>query len=266
MSITLVTVVTNPTQYEQLIVRNLHTKGCQLRSYDNSQENLPIPTRYNHFIENELPTEGWVIFCHQDFEFLQDPADILEGLDTNSIYGPIGVRSDLSAFLNLSFHSYKIKPSLHKKYEYVPSLLGQIHQHGAARSFLNGTYISKPHEVDTLDCCCIIMHSSLIRNYQLRFDTEFNFHLYAEDLCLAAKSKGVKSKAIQINCCHYSLGNLNQLFWDKYHQLLKKYPTDFFLTTCVYNPQEVIKHMLGIHYPAVKKILSHSNLFQKSTE
>ncbi len=262
MKNSIVSVVTNKAQYKKLLASNPFLQGCTLRPYDNSQENLPIPTRYNHFIENELPQDGWIVFCHQDFEFLQNPNDILLNLDKNCIYGPIGVRTGIKSAISLTFHSYRWKPSLHKKYEYIFSLKGQIHQNSNDRSYLNGTYITSPQLVDTLDCCCIIIHSSLITKHHLRFDPNFDFHCYTEDLCLAARHLNIQSKAIQIKCCHYSLGNLNEAFWSKYQSLLQKYPSDFFATTCNYNYVTIFEQLLGKRWPSVAKGFMYQNLFQ----
>ena len=261
MNITIVTAVTNKKQYQHFVFKNRYLQNCMLRFYDNSQENLPIPTRYNHFIENELSENTWTIFCHQDFEFLQNPEEILKDLDPNYVYGPIGVETQIHSSLHLIFHSWRIKPSFHKKKEYLSVFQGQIHQYGGKKPFLLGRYLSRPANVDTLDCCCVIVHSSLLKKHNLRFDSTFDFHLYAEDFCLSAHLKGIKSRAVQIQCAHHSLGNMNKHFWNKYQDLLRKFPHDFFLTTCVSNPSIALKLRLEKYPEIIENLTLSQNLF-----
>lgn len=241
-NIFIISVTNNETIYNQAIGNNPHLAKCHITKYDNSQENLPIPTRYNHFIEHELNgQDGWIIFCHQDFEFLQNPEEILKDLDKNYVYGPIGVTSNTSRHLHLIFREdRKLRPSIRLRKHHIPLCLGQISHGPLPVRHLVGTKISKPTPVDTVDCCCLIAHSSLIRSANLRFDEDFDFHLYAEDFCLSAKKKGIRTCAVQCKCYHYSLGNINDLFWKKYQELFNKYPDVLFLTTCVFNIKQIL--------------------------
>lgn len=228
----IVTVYTNGAQYNQLFTHNKQLAACHFHPYDNTQENLPVAARYNDFIDHHLPQEGWVIFCHQDFEFLQDPAPVLEKLSKNFIYGPIGIAAQPHKTLTLTFHSWR-KPSLKWGTELRPVYYGQIKQGTGPDEKTIGLHLRAPHLVDTLDCCCLIAHSSLIRQHRLRFDEQFDFHLYSEDFSLAARQQGVLTRAVQLNCRHHSAGTTDQAFWTKYKALLQKYPQEIFLTTCV---------------------------------
>lgn len=233
-SISIVSVITNSAQYKQLFTENRFLSKTTLYPYDNSQQNLSIPTRYNHFIEHIMPQNSWIVFCHQDFEFLQDPHEVLDKLDKNCIYGPIGVAQYKRRFL-VSYLRHGWKPTIRLRQTIYPKYLGQIIQGSSSKDFKIGQKITYPKTVDTIDCCCLIVHSSLIRAKNLRFDEQFNFHLYSEDFSLSASEKHIKTKVIQIKCKHYSEGKINELFWQKYRQLLAKYPTKFFFTTCVSN-------------------------------
>jgi len=258
MDITFVSVVTNFNQYHKLFTNNPHVQKYTLRTYDNRKENLPIPARYNHFIDNELSTDGWVIFCHQDFEFLQDPAPVLEKLDKKFIYGPVGVALQKQKNLHLIFYKHRLKPSLHVKAHFNGVWKGWIHQ--GDKDECAGEIIHAPEIVDTVDCCCIFMHSSLIRQHALRFDPQFNFHCYCEDFCLAARQKEVFTKAVQLSARHYSSGDMNKLFWQKYDALLNKYPAELFSTTCVSSPQAIFGRLLGKRYEQMKTIFEGKNL------
>jgi 2-polyprenyl-3-methyl-5-hydroxy-6-metoxy-1,4-benzoquinol methylase len=60
--------------------------------------------------------------------------------------------------------------------------------------------------VDTLDCQCAIVHSSLVEKYNLCFDENLKFDLYIEDFCINAKiNHDIESNILNINCCHHSI-------------------------------------------------------------
>lgn len=240
----IISVCNNLSVYNRAIATNPHLGNCLITKYDNSQDNLPIPTRYNHFINHQLNREdGWLIFCHQDFEFLCPPEKILQKLDKNCVYGPIGVALKPHKYWKLLFYPYNRRPSVRIGNESKECRFGEIYE-GTEKSHTTGRKISKPKTVDTVDCCCLMIHSSLLRSSGLRFDETFDFHLYTEDFCLAARHKNIPVKAVQCDCCHYSRGTMNQSFWNKYELLQEKYPDDFFLTTCVSHPRQVLFHKL----------------------
>lgn len=246
-NIYIISVCNNNTIYNRVIGNNPYLANCHITKYDNSQENLPIPTRYNHYIEYELNgQEGWLIFCHQDFQFLEDPASVLARLDPNSIYGPIGIYAPKYRTFLIQFGGQHWIHT-HRRKEIRPVLCGQILQGEDRQTLSLGKRLKYPQEVDTVDCCCLIVHSSLIKRFNLRFDSQFDFHLYSEDFSLAARKHGIKTYACQIKCRHMSPGNANESFWIKYQALLKKYPNEFFLTTCA-GVKQYFYHSLAAHW------------------
>ena len=212
-------VVTNQTQYHALVKQNPFLKDCICHFATNTPAcNISVATHYNRFInEKILPEkqEGWVIFCHQDFEWLEDPAAVLDKLDPQIIYGPTGMQ-------RIEYHWGSYKFTTGKSYCQFP-----------AGPFVVGIYSVHPQPVDTLDCCCVCVHSSLLKKYSLRFDDVFDFHCYVEDFCLNAREKGVQVYAIQLHCKHYSNGKLSRLFFERYNTLLHKYPQSLFVTPLV---------------------------------
>jgi hypothetical protein len=111
--------------------------------------------------------------------------------------------------------------------------LGQITQKTAVKTVRMGRYLKRPVNVDTVDCCCMIIHSSLVARYNLRFDQALDWHLYVEDFCLGAKyHHDILTKSVQLQSIHYSSGNVNFDFLDKLTYLKKKYKTEAFSTTC----------------------------------
>ena len=75
--------------------------------------------------------------------------------------------------------------------------------------------------VKTLDCCCCIVHSSLLK--VLRFDENLDFHMYVEDLCHSAKKLGILSRVVQFDCRHLSGGNHNEALEKAAQYVMKKH-------------------------------------------
>lgn len=220
----IVCVVNNLDIFNKAFKDNACISRLPVHRYDNTTENVGIAQRYNHFIQQYMHDDSWVIFCHQDFRFLEDPRIRLRGLDPNYIYGPIGAARKKGIFIRNSRITFERK-----------ILLGQIDQARGDSTFSkDGIFLSRPRQVDTLDCCCIIVHASLIRKYKLRFDERFSFHLYAEDFSLNARyTHGIETRALQIQCQHLSTGgDVNSDFRDLLAYLKSKYKGKYFVGTC----------------------------------
>lgn len=220
-------VVTDPTQYNTYVKQNPNLKDCICVCAINTPScNISIATHYNRFIDEIILPEkkdGWVIFCHQDFEWLEDPSTKLATLNPQIIYGPVGMQS-------------RKLPILHNCFVY-----GRSYCQIPTETFICGHTSKYPQLVDTLDCCCIFMHSSLLKKYKLRFDDYFDFHCYVEDFCLAAFEKKIVVYAIQLACHHHSDGKLDKLFFERYDQLCKKYMHRLFTTTLIPLQWRIIK-------------------------
>ena len=232
MNINIVSVVNNFEQYNNLISDNNFIKTYSKIAFDNSIENIAITKRYNGYIDNSMPDNTWVVFCHQDFEFKEDIAPILENLDTSYIYGPIGAtwKERFTICLHLSskkpfrFRIGKTK----RKYP-----IGEIWENSQVEMYKVGKYLHSPELVDTVDCCCIIIHSSLIKKYNLRFDENLDWHSYSEDFSLNAKVKNnILTKAVQINAIHHSKGSFNKGHEISLKYLRAKYKNMPFASTC----------------------------------
>lgn len=209
--------------YNSVIRDNVYMSDFPIEIYDNAKENVGVARRYNDFIDRFLYQDSWLIFCHQDFALLEDLYKKIENLDKKFIYGPIGARRKNGFFVRNSRITFSKK-----------ILLGQINQaKNDYRFYKNGIRIKKPQVVETIDCCCIIVHSSLVKRFDLRFDEHFQFHLYAEDFSLnALYNHGIKTKAVQLECMHLSLGNTSPDFFDSLNYLRSKYKGKEFVGTC----------------------------------
>lgn len=189
---------------------------------DNTVENKSISVRYNEFLDNyDYSNESWIIFMHSDFEFLDHPSGILGSLDKARIYGPVGVKAYFSNGKTGFF-------SKGKAYE-------QDSENIIYENFLNKC---TDQTVDTLDCMCLIVHSSLISKYHLRFDEKLSFDLYVEDFCISAgKLHYINTEALFFDCMHHSSYVTRKTYTERYLKqidyLNKKYPDDVFGSTVV---------------------------------
>lgn len=188
MNVKYITVVNDYNILNNSLLQSSGITNNNIIIIDNTVDNIPISKRYNETIEkilkdnsenNEVITKDtstWLIFCHQDFYIGEDLLPRLISLDKNCIYGPIGISSDSN------------------------KLLGRIVQ-------ANNTYIGATCDncvVDTIDAMCMIVNEDIIKEYNLSFDENFRYHFYVEDFCLQARTKGIPTKTLQINCQHKS--------------------------------------------------------------
>jgi organic radical activating enzyme len=156
-----------------------------------NSDKINITKIYNDLIDiYDQEKTSWIIFCHEDFELLENPIQILENCDKSYIYGTFGARI--------------IRTPSGKLYrEYVGKIFDSNKENTNFR-ILGSDFINKT-TVDTLDCQCIIIHSETLQKYKLRFDPRLRFNLYVEDFCLTALIKyKIQSKVLQIQCCHHS--------------------------------------------------------------
>jgi hypothetical protein len=218
--------------YDSTIKNNGFMNRHTLHVYDNTRNNIGVSKRYNDYLSQQLPENAWIVFCHQDFYFEEDVASRLASLDPEFIYGPIGAGPSRQFILVLAASKYGLERC---RMGFVPRTkqYGQITQKTPEKNRMKGQWICKPVIVDTVDCCCLIVHSSLVRKLNLTFDESLDWHLYAEDFCLNARfKKKVFTKAVQLKCTHLSGGTMDSAFHEALHYLKKKHATDSFATTC----------------------------------
>ena len=218
----IISVVRDTEMYNQCIAQNTFINQHSLRPLDNSAENKGIPIRYNQFLDAyDFTNPAWLIFCHEDFEFKQKIDTVLEALDKNVLYGPIGVRTDIRWFL---LHTWR--------------LIGQIIESGKDGSHARtvGSSVPTGTPVETFDCQCVIVHSDLIKKTRLRFDETLSFDLYVEDFCINAKENhGIPSHILSLKCQHWSNGNVSERYYHQETYLNKKYPHCCYTGTSSYN-------------------------------
>lgn len=194
-NIIVISVFINSELYSACVTGNpllIENDNIDLIGIDNSIENLSISKRYNEFLESyDYSKQAWFVFCHSDWEVKEDIEKLLDQLDKTCIYGPIG------AILHKNEDG-----TLTREYR------GQCFERMRDGSNLRQQrckIIESGALVDTLDCQCLIVHSTLVNKNTLRFDEELGFNLYVEDFCIKAKEVfSIESRIINLNCCHWN--------------------------------------------------------------
>lgn len=228
LNVVFINVINNFELYQQYIVGNkfLKTKSfIQYICFDNTKENIFISKRYNAFLDNyDFSNEAWFIFCHPDWEIMEDIEPILEKLDKNKIYGPIGAAGNYNNIVK-------------NKYFRVPKgYCLEIKRNGSEKKEIYDTELSGTDNIaDTLDCQALFVHSSLIKKYNLRFDENLEWDLYVEDFCINAKLKhNIETQVVKIECCHHSDTGFKEppkSYWNMLEHVNKKYPDKIFAGT-----------------------------------
>jgi len=203
--VNVVTVFRNPGMYKRCIQDNAFLAGCRLVPVDNRQENRPIPACYNAFLEDA--PDGWLVFCHEDWEVLEPLLPKLRGLDPERIYGPVGIFVEERPW---------------RDHLLIRGGVRQCAKGGGHPVLVRG--VEPEGRVDTLDCQCVMVHSSLIRRYRLRFDNRLAFDMYVEDFCVAAFERaGIESRAMVLDCLHHSSGRISPSFRQALRTVRRKY-------------------------------------------
>lgn len=229
-----------------------YKEGYHLVSYDNRTDNQAIPVRYNDFLNNKLPADGWVAFCHQDFRLDEDLRPQLPNLSKDCIYGVVGTKTLSKKAFTCKIRGCKLLKSsfgVDLYTEYVGRIKWLI-KDGSLKE-LHRPAVCPAETVDTLEPCFVLLHTDLIRQHQLRFDPFFDFHLYAEELSVRARSLyGVQTKVINLRGLHYSKGFKDKNFYDKYIALVRKFPEELFSTTSTgIEDLLVMRRALGLNTP-----------------
>lgn len=220
--IVFITVVRNHAMYDKYVRLNKNCKEATFVFFDNNIRNMPIPFHYNNYLDSyDYSDDAWFVFCHEDFEFLENPRRILRGLDKNVLYGPIGhIRVGLLGF---GVQSARGEVRVTKKDE------------DTFKSWKIGRRLTKPTKVETFDCCCLMVHSSLVKRLKLRFDEKLEFDMYVEDFCAMAHQRGnVSSYAVQMEVCHHSDAVATDRLWRHLPHLAEKYKNHCYTGTLTY--------------------------------
>ena len=227
-SICFISVVNDYNLYDRYVKNNKYVKmikNVKCIDFDNTKTNKYISVRYNDFLNSyDYSKESWFIFCHQDWELFTDITSLLSCLDKTKIYGPIGCQGDFDV-------SVKGKYARIYKGECI-----EVSRDGSQQTKTSFCSFKDPL-VDTLDCQAMLVHSSLINKYNLRFDENLKWDLYVEDFCFNSYLRyGIETNVVKIKCCHHSDTGFKNTPPDSYYEMLEymkeKYPDKIFAGTC----------------------------------
>ena len=221
--IVFVSVVRDYAFYDRFFTNNPAVNRYVLNPIDNRSENLHITTRYNRFLDSyDFGKDAWFVFCHEDLEMKEDPALILEKLDKGALYGLAGRRLE---YRKGWFGRPRVKSIG------VGSLIHSDKNGDFAA--VQGEPLPEPLKVDTVDCACLMVHSSLIEKTGLRFDESLSFDLYTEDFCIqAVRNFNIPTYAVDIRSQHWSKGSFSERFYKQLIRMNKKYKDGTYMATC----------------------------------
>lgn len=224
--IKLISPVIDYDMYNKVIKNNKFTKNFELLDIDNRKENNFISKCYNTFLNSyDYSKDSWFVFCHEDFEFLDDVENKILNLSKNYIYGPVGIDINF-----IDTKKKEVQVQYKGKYK-DKNKAGLCYRSIVFKNYKDGDV------VQSLDCMCVIINSSLIKKYKLRFDEELTWNLYVEDFCVNSRIKhGIKARLIEIECCHWSqLDDINErksFFKDLEYLNFIKFKYHIFIGTC----------------------------------
>ena len=223
--ICMISVVNDYHMYDKYVRNNPFVKNqnnIECFDYDNRNENLPISVRYNQFLNSyDFSKPAWFVFCHTDWE-LQDDINLkLTNLSKDCIYGAAG-----SYIVNLPDKIFK---------QNTGSFMETTRDNNSVRISIQDEEVCR---VDSLDSMVMIVHSSLVEKYNLKFDENLYWDLYVEDFCLNAfKNHNIQAYTFSFENTHHSDAGFKALpvsYYKSLNYLKNKYPDDIFAGTCSY--------------------------------
>ena len=210
-AVVFVSAVRDFAMHSKCVAANPACAGCEIAAIDNRTANDGIGKLYNRFLDSRSAGEdAWYVFCHEDWMCAEPPGPLLAKADPGAIYGPIGARTRLGAF---GWPHWELVGAI-----------SECEKDGSGMRRI-GREVPPGTPLDTFDCQCIAVHSSLVRRYRLRFDENLLFDLYAEDFSIAAlENHGVRSLVLPVKCVHFSRGSVGRRYREQEAYLKRKYP------------------------------------------
>ena len=163
---------------------------------------------YNKFIQENKDLYKWIVFIHDDVTI--NDLHLEEKLNNHKEkYGfdVIGVAGGVNPVMKPPFLWHIMCGGL----ENNPNIHGEVaHYHG------NQIFLSKfgtfPARVAIIDGLFIAVHTDSFKNTSLKFDEQFDFHLYDIDFSLQANQNKLKIGVMEVNLIHRSHGLQEQGF------------------------------------------------------
>ena len=258
-NVTVVCCWTNEKMYNEFLATlKAQDAPCKIIGIDNRGNNAftSCAAAYNSVI-GEIDTE-YVIYSHQDI-LLNSPGVLskflsyLANIGRDDILGIAGVKFELSSH---------IFTDIMQTHPYDGSLIpaGRYHVEGGIM------------ECDTVDECFFGGHASHFRDYPFDAETCDNWHLYAAEACMRAKTKAhAKIWVCGADIIHRSIGNVNSSFVFGFCRLCRKYAGDFpFIRTtcaCSFTDERSLRKYIMKHFlfvapkKALMRQMSRMNIY-----
>lgn len=220
-NVKVISVVRDFPLYRRCVEDNPNLQDVEKVCLDNREGNEPVPVRYNAFLDGyDHSRPAWLVFCHEDFEIAEPVRPLLNGLDRETLHGPIGCSRQ--SFLGLGRQIYS-------------GCIEECDRGDESHRWMVGRRVPKGTEVETFDCCCLIVHSDLVKRFSLRFDEALAFDLYVEDFCAMSKVRhGIASNVLPLSAIHHSGSVPTERLTRHLPYLRRKYPRNCFAATCTY--------------------------------
>jgi len=183
---------------------------------------IGLPNLYNNAIK-KTENETILIFMHDDV-FITDYfwlERIEEGLSKFDIVGVVGNKKRVNNQPSWAFIEKKGTKFTWDKKENLSGVIG----HGDGFIPLNISYFGKSRQkVLLLDGVFMATKIETLKQNNLLFDNQFDFHFYDMDLCRQAEVKGISCGTWDLFIIHKSIGSFKSEKWEiNYEKYLKKW-------------------------------------------
>ena len=178
------------------------------------ENKVGLSSLYNTVIEESIDDPAILVFAHDDIMITDDlwSLRILSSLDEFDMVGVIGNQRRLPNQPAWYFVNNKFQTDDRKYFS------GSI-RHG--NDFLSSTLMSYGNirqKVKLLDGVFLAAHSTTFIKHNIRFDPQFDFHLYDVDICRQFENKKLSCGTCDLTIVHQSSGNYNTISWHKSSQ------------------------------------------------
>jgi GT2 family glycosyltransferase len=164
-----------------------------------------LPAVYNQAIEESKKDPAILVFVHDDLWilelFIRDKLTTgLKKFDLIGLAGSVIRRSNQPGWMFKNMAMEKAQPS---------ELSGTVGHGKRLPPDRVSVYGPTPMQVKLLDGLFLACSSQLLIEYNLRFDTRFQFHFYDLDLCRQFELKGLRVGTWPISVSHQSGGQFD---------------------------------------------------------
>ena len=217
-----ITVVRDFSMYSRCLQENANMYGARRVVFDNREKNEPITVLYNRFLDSyDYTMPAWFVFCHEDFSPDERIEDVMSGLPKDSLWGPIGAVTEIRWGVFCRWRGVGGVTILGKD-GMAPASVGECVPNG---------FIA-----ETLDYCCLVVHSSLIKENRMRFDENLSFDLYVEDFCISANEKhSIPTRIVNFCCRHFSKASPGPRYRKQHKYLNRKWRGVSYSSPCSWN-------------------------------